>query len=372
MAEHLALYLPHLHQGGAELSMLRLAAGLARGGLRVDLVVHSLADAHISVPANVQVHTLGTGGSLDSLRALAQWLRQHRPRWLLSAFPHSNVTAVAARALAGVRCFCVLTEHAPLRLQISRQPSWRYKLLPPLVRWAYPRADAVVAVSGGVQADLRDMLGPRLRLQTLHNPVLDDGPVNQPHTTTPLHPWLLDTSLSVVLSVSRLSDEKDLPTLLRAFARLHARRPQTRLLLAGEGPARATLQALVAQLQLGAVVALPGRIEGPRSWMQKATVFAMASTYEGFGNTLVEALASGTAVVSTDCPVGPREILAGGRYGSLVPVGDFKAMARALQNAVDNPGAPAAAVAHAAQFSDAAACAAYRHLLDSLLARAAC
>jgi glycosyltransferase involved in cell wall biosynthesis len=329
--------------------------------------VHSLHDAHIALPAGLRLHTLGTGGSLGSVRALARWLRQNRPTWLLSAFPHSNITAVAARAWAGVDCRCVLSEHAPLRLQISRQAGWRYKLLPPLVAWAYPRADAVVAVSSGVQADLRALLGPALPLHTIHNPVLDDEPA-QAAASTPLHPWLLDKSHSVVLSVSRLSVEKDIPTLLRAFAKLHARRPQTRLLLAGEGPERAALLALVARLQLGAVVALPGRIEGPRLWMQHAAVFALASTYEGFGNVLVEALACGTAVVSTDCRVGPREILGGGRYGRLVPVGDSAALASALQNAVDSPGAPPGAVAHASQFTLAAACTAYRRLLDALVA----
>jgi glycosyltransferase involved in cell wall biosynthesis len=373
---HLAVYVPHLRLGGGELSMLRLAQGLAHGqgdgGLRVTLLVHSLHGAELAVPPGVALSELGadaTRGTLGSLRQLAQWLRAARPTWLLSAFPHTNVAAVAAAVWARSGCRCVVSEHAPLSLQITRQGSWRYRVLPPLVRWAYRRADAVVAVSQGVRQDLLAMAGPGLRLHTIANPVLDapgTAPAGDP-ATTPLHPWLLDEQLRVVLSVSRLSQEKDIPTLLRAFQQLHAQRPNTRLLLAGDGPARTSLQALVTQLHLDGAVALAGRIQAPRQWMQHAAVFALASQYEGFGNVLVEALASGCPVVSTDCPVGPREILADGRFGNLVPVGDWQAMAQALLHAVDHPGLPPGAASHAWQFTDAAACGAYRQLLDSLL-----
>jgi glycosyltransferase involved in cell wall biosynthesis len=174
----------------------------------------------------------------------------------------------------------------------------------------------------------------------------------------------------VVLSVSRLSPEKDIPTLLDAFARLHQARPHSRLLLAGDGPDRARLQALVAQHGLQAVVQLPGRVAQPMAWMARADVFVLASQYEGFGNVLVEALASGVPVVSTDCPVGPREILQDGRYGRLVPVGDVAALALAMGQALDQGAQPAGAQAHAQQFTEARACAAYRALFDSLLNKA--
>jgi glycosyltransferase involved in cell wall biosynthesis len=384
----LAVYVPRLFLGGGELSMLRLAGALARQGhsqagagqLSVDLVVHSLAGAEMAPPAGVRVVELGSGGSLGSVRHLARWLRQARPRWLLSAFPHTNVSAVAAARLAGSGCLNIVSEHAPLSLQIQRQGTLRYRALPPLVRWAYPRAAAVVAVSAGVREDLLRLCGPALKLHTIANPVLDadaDAPATEAEarararSVTPLHPWLADAQLRVVLGVSRLSAEKDIPTLLRAFALLHAQHPHTRLLLAGEGPARAGLEALVAELGLGAVVALPGRIQGPRHWMAHAAVFALASQYEGFGNVLIEALASGCPVVSTDCPVGPREILEGGRFGRLVAVGDAAAMAAALQGSIDQPGLPPGALAHALQFTDAAACSAYLRLLDSLAPTAA-
>jgi len=378
-APRLAVYIPVLNQGGGELSMLRLAAGLAQQGSRVELVVHSLQGAEVQPPAGMNVVELGTTSTLGSVRALAGWLGVQRPRWLLSAFPHTNVAAVTAVKLAarqGVQCRSVISEHAPLSLQMHNRSGWRWRALPPLVRWAYPRADAVVAVSQGVRRDLLELLGAGLgarvdsRLHIIPNPVLDAAP--QPGdaaldpAATPPHPWLLDAQLRVVLSVCRLSTEKDLPTLLRAFAALHAQRPHARLLLAGDGPERAALQTAIDTQGLDSVACLVGRIHSPQGWMRQAAVLALASRYEGFGNVLVEALAAGCAVVSTDCPVGPREILADGRWGALVPVGDANAMAAALLRAVDQPGAPAGAQAHAGQYTSTAACGGYQKLLDAL------
>jgi glycosyltransferase involved in cell wall biosynthesis len=370
-APALAVYVPHLRQGGGEISMLRLASGLARGGLPVQLLVHSLAGAELPPPPGLGVVELGAAGTLGNVRRLAQWLQQARPRWLASAFPHTNVAAVAAVQMAGRRCHSIVSEHAPLSLQIRRQGTLRYRVLPPLVRWAYPRAAAVVAVSAGVRQDLLGLVGPGLapRLHTIANPVLDAAPAANAAAGTPLHPWLLDSSLRVVLSVSRLSPEKDIPSLLQAFARVHRQLPQTRLLLAGDGPERAHLARLIEHLGLGTAAQLAGRVQQPQAWMQRAAVFALASQYEGFGNVLVEALASGCPVVATDCPVGPREILEDGRWGSLVPVGDVAALAGQIQSLVAAPPTAdlrVAAVAHAQRYTDEAACSAWRRLLEHL------
>jgi glycosyltransferase involved in cell wall biosynthesis len=136
----------------------------------------------------------------------------------------------------------------------------------------------------------------------------------------------------------------------------------------GEGPQRAELQALIDALGLSARAHLPGQRANPYAYMQRARVFALASRFEGFGNVLVEAMACGAPVVSTDCPVGPREILDHGRYGRLVPVADEAALAAAIGRSLHQPGSTAAAAAHAQGFTVERSAAHYLALFQRLLA----
>lgn len=345
--------------------MLRLAGGLAVEGLEVDLVIHTKTSSQLPVPPGISVHSLDCDGTLAALFGLVRMLRARRPEWVLSAFPHTNIALVTAMTLSGLNARCVITEHAPLSRQIIQQNSWRYRILPPLVRWAYRRAQAVVAVSSGVRDDLRDFLGSSANLHVINNPVLASN-FEAEMARLPADTWLADDSLQVVLSVCRLSVEKDLPTLVQAFYEIHRKHPGARLILAGEGPERARLESLIRKKGLTDVVRLPGYTSAPLAWMRRAAVFVLASQYEGFGNALVEAMAVGTPVVSTDCPVGPREILESGRYGALVPVGDAAAMADAISRALVQRTQPAGAREAALRYTQANACATYLRLFEEL------
>jgi glycosyltransferase involved in cell wall biosynthesis len=124
-----------------------------------------------------------------------------------------------------------------------------------------------------------------------------------------------------------------------------------RLLILGEGPERARLETLVAELGLGQEVAMPGFKTNPYAYMARAKVLVLASRWEGFANVLLEALAVGTPVVATDCPSGPAEILDYGKYGQLVPVQDVEALARALEAALEAEADPAMLKARAKDFA---------------------
>ena len=369
-ARGVMVYLPNLRMGGGEMSLMRLVDGFATRGVAVTLVVNRSDVRDIAVPAGVALVSLGTHRSLFAITRLASVLRQHRPGVVLTGFPHSNVVAMMASRLARVDCRVVLSEHAPMTLHNRLMGGWRYRYLPPFVRWAYPRADAIVAVSQGVSDDLRAWM-PRLVPTTIPNPVLP--PDWSARADAPSgHAWLEDRSLEVVLSVSRLTSEKDLPTLVDAFALVSAQRPAARLVIAGEGAERGTIERRIAALSLGDRVQLTGLVHNPMSLMRRARVVVLASRYEGFGNVLVEALAAGTQVVSTDCPVGPREVLEHGRLGQLVPVGDARAMAAAIGVALESTATrTASAEAHAAalQYTQERACGSYLALFDTIEAR---
>ena len=207
--------------------------------------------------------------------------------------------------------------------------------MPSLARLTYPGAAAITAVSKGVAEDLAETIGiPRDRIDVIHNPVVTPELIAR--AAEPIeHEWFAPGSPPVVLAVGRLSPQKDYPTLLQAFAKARKRRP-AKLLILGEGPLRPELEATIEELGIGPDVRLPGFVENPWAFMRQCAVYAMSSRWEGLPTVLIEALASGARIVSTDCPSGPREILDGGRYGRLVPVGDVAALARVLAEALDD------------------------------------
>jgi glycosyltransferase involved in cell wall biosynthesis len=166
----------------------------------------------------------------------------------------------------------------------------------------------------------------------------------------------------LILGVGSLTVFKDFPTLIRAFAIVRSRRP-CRLAILGEGNDRAELEALVASLGLQADTYMPGFVDNPFAWMRRADVAVCSSLTEGCPNALMQALACGTAVVSTDCAGGCSEILEGGRWGRLVPVGDARAMADSIETTM-NSGERADVRARAADFAIGAIAQSYLRQLN--------
>ncbi len=141
--------------------------------------------------------------------------------------------------------------------------------------------------------------------------------------------------------MGRLSAQKNFTLLIRAFAKVLENRP-ARLIILGEGHLREELTQLCADLDISKQVEMPGCESNPYKFMKNADLFVLSSNYEGLPNALVEALACGCPIVSTDCLSGPREILDNGKYGQLVPVGNLDALAEAMQATLINGTRPAA------------------------------
>ena len=278
---------------------------------------------------------------LPYLPELIRYLQSARPDALLSALPTLNLLAVWARRGAGVATRVVISERDTLSTAISGSRKWRRRYLPPLLKRAYLMADGIIAVSNGVADDLAATTGiPRHRITTVYNPVV--GPEVIAKARAPLdHPWFAPGEPPVILGVGRLHPQKDFATLIRAFARLRAERPARLIILgvesSGDSAYVADLKALPARLGVAEDVALPGFAQNPLAYMSRAATFVLSSVHEGLGIVLIEALACGTPVVSTDCPSGPREILDHGRFGPLVPVGDDASMAAAICATLDGP-----------------------------------
>jgi len=208
----------------------------------------------------------------------------------------------------------------------------------------------VIAISKGVAEDIAANTGlaPQ-RITTIYNPVFTSDLLEK--ASAPLdHPWFAREAPPVILGVGRLAARKDFPTLLKAFALVRSQRP-VRLVILGEGRMRKKLTKLAQSLNIVSDIDMPGYVSNPLAWMSRASVFVLSSTAEGFATVLIEAMASGCRVVSTDCPSGPAEILENGEYGRLVPVGDYQALARAIVAALDSPHDPEKLKRRAADFS---------------------
>ena len=338
-ARPIAVFLPSLAGGGAERVLLTLAAGFAARGRPTDLVLADASGPYLQeVPDAVRTVDLGAGRVIRSLPGLTRYLRRRRPQALVAGLGHANLVALWARTLARRTPRVVVSEHGVADAQGARRRPI-YLLWPRLVRRFYPQADAIVAVSAGLADDLATRTGlDRRRIRVIYNPVVTPALLERARAGLD-HPWFAADAPPVVLSVGRLTEQKDYPLLIRAFARVVEQRP-ARLMILGEGEDRGALEALVRELGLAGEVALPGFVDNPFAYMARAAVFALSSRWEGLPTVLIEALACGCPVVSTDCRSGPREILEGGRFGRLVPSGAVDELAAAIRSTIDAPPPP--------------------------------
>ena len=371
------ILIPSLAGGGAERATLLLASGLLERGHEVDLVLrdlvcdypdyvpHRARMFYFSRPGNSEVPsecrlqpfrpqplvptTLPTRLRFPRLAlalavpwkrwpllastslprwaaATAMYLDRERPDALLAILTPAVVTATLATCAAHHRTRTVVSQ----RNVFKSTREYRRAAL------SYPHADAAVAVSCGVAGELGRLPGmPHGRIHTIYNPVVSTDLRRK--AREPLdHPWLNGRGPPVVLASGRLHKQKDFATLLAAFA-VVLRRRTARLVVLGQGPLLANLRSLACELRIGKYVEFPGFVENPYAFLARASLFVLSSRHEGMANVLIEAMACGCPVVSTNCPFGPDEILEGGRWGGLVPVGNPEALADAMARALDNP-----------------------------------
>lgn len=329
----LAIFAPSMAGGGAERGVLKLAEGLVRRGFEVDLVLAAATGPRMTeIPPGARVVDLNARRVATSLPALVRYLRRESPRAVVSVLDHANIVALLARRIGRYPGVVVVVEQNTLSLAAAHGKTMRDRLMPRFVARIYPWADYVVGVSAAVVDDLVRYadLGPD-RMRVISNPIVG-ADLGRKAGEPVDHPWLA-SSVPLFVAAGRLQQQKDFPTLLHAFAKVAARRP-AHLVVLGEGPERANLEALVQQLGLERCVQLPGATSNPYPYMARAVAFVLSSKWEGLPTVLVEALSLGVPVIATDCPSGPREILAGGKYGELVPVGDVGALARAMEVAL--------------------------------------
>jgi glycosyltransferase involved in cell wall biosynthesis len=351
----LAVVLRAFEGGGAQRDIILLCNALAAKGISVTvLALHPDGPLRSLLDPAIRVTAIPGRQLRYAVPGLRRVIRSLEPVVIVSSEAGLNLcTLIAVRSLPRrYRPKLVLREVGSPSIALHRDPYRSNRVAYRILRRLYRAADCIVTLTQGARQDLAQNFSvPEAMIS-----VMGTNAVIAPTVVDRLRRWDGETGREpdLIVCVGRLSPEKDHPTLLRAMTLLPADRCY-RLAIVGEGSERATLEALAREHGLSEQIIFAGQVADPFSWMMRARLAVCSSVYEGLCNAIIEALACGTPVVSTDCPYGPREILQGGRYGTLTPVGDATAMASAIAQAMQRVPDRRALVDRGLHYSAAAA-----------------
>lgn len=325
----IAIVMPDLKFGGAERVAVNLANSLSQRNYNVHFIMLEATGEFLKeLKSEIKIFDLKAKQIRGCIIPLIKYLWVYKPDSMLLSMWPLTIIGIIARWLSRVNTRIVVSEHTTWSqsdvVNIFKK-GWKIKTT---IRFIFPYADAIVCVSKGAADDLAEFaLLDRNLISVIYNPVVNEKKFLKSIDLLP-HEWWTGNHKRII-SVGALIPVKDHTLLIDAF-NLLKQKINVKLLIVGEGDCRKNLESQIKSLGLGADVFLPGFIEEPAPYFQRADLSVLSSRAEGFGNVLVESLSVGTPVVSSDCRSGPNEILCGGKYGILVPQGDRNAMAEAM------------------------------------------
>lgn len=329
------VFLPSLGGGGAERAMVLFCGALHRMGYTVKLVCAKAEGRYSSlVPPGVEIVDLKASRMLSALAGLRRVIKTYRPVAVFSTIVHANLAALLARiGVAGTRVI-IRESNAPLS---EEKRTLGRKVSHLLAKFLYPRAHAIISVSEKVREELQLMCpSAHERIIVSPTPVVDDFLIEQADQALPEEEQGYFNKNPTVVAVARLHPQKNLSLLLKAVARVNQERP-LQVVILGDGALREALSDEALRLGIADRVRLLGFKANPFAYMRAARALVLSSDYEGMPNVIIQALSLGVPVVSTDCPGGSREVLKGGQWGYLSPVGDAYALAASIILALDAP-----------------------------------
>lgn len=333
---HVFLFLPSIETGGVERNAILVANYLAGKNIQVT-VVYTRAIEKIKNRFDSNIAFKQVGGKFkipvihprisDAIVIFFGFIsllrKQPKEQSAVILSFQSNIVSIIASRFSSVPIVARVSNHPS---HVDYESGKIQKLAEWLKRIVYRYSEAVITNSK-VTSDYFCQLLP-VYVETIYNPI-DVSLVQEKSTVDVHHPWLVDKKGMVVVAVGRLATQKNFPLLIRAFSHV-LNEVDARLIILGEGGERAKLEELIIQLELSERVELLGYEKNVHRFVVRSDLFVLSSNFEGLPNALIEAIATGVPVVSTDCLSGPSEILEGGRGGGLVPVDDENALVEAI------------------------------------------
>ncbi|HLO96581.1 MAG TPA: glycosyltransferase [Burkholderiaceae bacterium] len=357
----LFLFVPSLIAGGAERVAMLLASGFVALGHEVYLLVaRDTGEFQKACPDAVQVIDLACGKPIKGISRLADQIQRHRPDACIAFGIQAGIAAGLSKSIHRWSAELLIRNENNLQREWLGAMGINRVIGPLLSRWVARRYGLVCVSEALSQATQGYLRLSQDQVTTIINPVFaDDMPAPVESGAVELHRWLEDDGPPTFVAMGRLEHQKGFDLLLDAFGRV-IQQTDARLIVFGNGSLRQSLLDQAVALSMADKVAFPGFTACPIEQMRRSTAFVLSSRFEGFGLVLVEALMSGTQVVSTDCDCGPAEVLEGGRYGHLVAPEDPQALADGMLACIRAPAKPVPSAAWFQRFS--ADMAARRHL----------
>ena len=330
-----------LKGGGAERVVVNLLKGLSRRDFSVTLLLYEgIFDYHL--PENFELITLDirsrrniletTRGFILKIISIARSIKKCKPDIIFSLLSGTNAVVLLARLLSGTHSKVIVSERN--HPSVSLRNEMYGGITKFLMKHCYPKAKRIIAISHGIKKDLVENFNlPEEKIEVIYNPV-DIAEIETLSLEETKHPWF-KSGLPILISVGRLTRQKGHSSLIKVFSRVRQSLP-CRLLIIGTGEEEGKLANMVNALGLNNDVEFLGFQRNPFKYMARSSLFILSSLYEGFGNVIVEAMALGLPVISTDCPSGPSEIIEHGKSGILVPPEDEGALEQAILNLLTN------------------------------------
>ena len=333
--------------GGAQRTIANLATGFSELGYDVDLLLlHRCGPYLRDLPHQIRVIELPADRARNAVVPLVQYLRETVPDVFFSTMEYLNVVSLISAFISNTDTRIAIRT-ANIR-SLPRDNSAPAQIQHLLAKALYRQADHHIALSRDARTDMMNVYGlSKSSIDVIHNPVRVSH--IQSRAESPVELDFVDPDSQLLISVGRLSKQKDYPTLLHACKDISEHR-DIELIILGKGSLRSELTELAADLNIDDIVHFLGFVDNPYAYMAKADAFVLSSRWEGFGHVLVESMSCGTPVVATSCPGGPSEILADGKYGELVPVGNPSELASAINRTLQSPPQKTAIVRRAQDF----------------------